>query len=153
MGTTVETLQVELKDTLERIEGIEVLGTGSYGGTIRLKYRVREENVWLKTLMLLLQEQGAYELFIAKKYFLHDDGKMYFVWVMIIESDDIESAVTEVRNHVLQSIGLSQPKRAQQGDPKHSQSIGSVRLPQRSSGWAEKKRSRATGFNGDEGRR
>lgn len=137
MATTVETLQIEMKDTLERVEGVEVLSASSKENALFLQFRAKHENPWLKTLFDVLKNVSGMELFFGKKYFIHDDGKMYFAWVMILEHEDIEAAVYEIRALVLESLGLAAKRSTME-----ERNFGTVKLPYSTKGWQEKKNRR-----------
>lgn len=138
MSATIETLQLELRDSMDRVDGLEVLVVSANKSAIRVKFRAKEENTWLKVLYDVLKEPGSYTLFVGKEYFIHEDGKMYFVWVMILEAEDLADAVFDMRSKLLQSVGLA-TKRVVDTNTDIQKSTDLGPLPYLSAGWAAKR--------------
>lgn len=98
MGKAFENIQLELRDTIDRLKCIEVLLASSRNGDIRFLCRVNDENKWAMILNQFLRREvnkGWYS-FIGKKYFLHE-GKMAYGWVLIFESEDLDKMSVQIR--------------------------------------------------------
>jgi hypothetical protein len=93
---TLEKLQLEMKDTLDALGCIEVVSASSRKGDVRFLCRVSDEEKWLRVVTEFLDNEGNWYSFIGKKYFNHE-GRLVFGWVFILESDEIDRTVQEVR--------------------------------------------------------
>jgi hypothetical protein len=94
-----EALQLELKDTLDRLGCVEVKAASSRHGDVRVLFRIIDERKWLDVVQLFLSKEigrGWYS-FIGKKYFLTKEGKYVSAGVAIFESDDMDKTILEVR--------------------------------------------------------
>ena len=92
----LEKLQLEMKDTIEGLGLAEVVSMSSRNNDLRLLMRVQNERAFLLVLEDYLKLEGDWYSFIGKKYFMHK-GRMVYAWAMIVESDDISSAVQKIR--------------------------------------------------------
>lgn len=102
-NTTLEKLQLEMKDTLEGLGMIEVVSASSRNGDIRFLCRVHDEKPWLQILSEFLDNEGNWYSFIGKKYFSSKRGGLVFGWVLIFESDELDQAVQQIRRTFLQA--------------------------------------------------
>ena len=94
-----EKLQLELKDSLESLDCIEVVSASSRNGDVRFLCRAYDEPKLLDVISEFLTKEGgtaAWYSFFGKKYFLHN-GKLLYGWVVIFESEDLEATTTSVR--------------------------------------------------------
>tara|TARA_B100000131_G_C18067435_1_gene593123 strand:+ start:757 stop:1191 length:435 start_codon:yes stop_codon:yes gene_type:complete len=91
-----ENLQLELKDTLERLKCLEVVAMSSRHGDIRFLCKVHDEPRWLSAVQTFLGGEGSWYSFIGKKYFLNR-GKLVYGWVLIFEAEDMDAMVMGVR--------------------------------------------------------
>ena len=92
----LEKLQLEIKDTLESLDCMEVVSTSSRNGDVRFLCRVLDEARWLKLLTEFLARESGWYSFIGKKYF-SKNGSLVFGWVLIFESEELDKAVTSIR--------------------------------------------------------
>ena len=93
---TTEKLQLEMKDTLESMGGMEVVSVSSRNGDIRFLSRVSDEPRWLKILNEFLEKEDDWYSFIGKKYFLNQ-GRLVYGWVLIFESETLDKSVQNIR--------------------------------------------------------
>ena len=98
----LEKLQLEMKDTIEGLGLAEVVSMSSRNNDLRLLMRVQNERAFLLVLEGYLKSEGDWYSFVGKKYFIHN-GRMVYGWVMILESDDINSTVQSVRRLLMSS--------------------------------------------------
>lgn len=99
-ATSMEKLQLEMKDTLEALGCIEVVSASSRNGDLRLLCRVHDDAYWLKVLADFLENEGSWYSFIGKKYFM-SKGNLVFGWALIFESEELDRAVQEIRKLLL----------------------------------------------------
>ena len=112
----LEKLQLEMKNTLEALKCLEVVSTSSRGKDIRFLFRVLDENIWLQILNSYLAQEGDWYSFVGKKYF-SNEGNLVFGWVMILESDDLDKTVTDVRRILLTvNDEIARPPQTASGD-------------------------------------
>ena len=93
---TLEKLLLEMKDTLESLDCMEVVSTSSRNGDVRFLTRVTNEERWLTILSEFLARESGWYSFIGKKYFSRQ-GSLVFGWVLIFESENLSTTVTDVR--------------------------------------------------------
>ena len=107
---TLEKMQLELRDTLEQmcitkgVKALEVVAFGSRHDDLRLMFRVHDEANWLKVLgAYLTQEDGAgWYSFWGKKYMVKD-GRLLYGWNCVIEADQLDDAIQEVRRLLIRA--------------------------------------------------
>ena len=92
----LENVQLELKDSIERLKCLEVVVVSSRNGDIRFLCRCYDEPLWLQVMSTYLEREGNWYSFIGKKYFL-DKGKLKFGWAIVFESDDLNEASLGIR--------------------------------------------------------
>ena len=92
----LEKLQLEMKDTLESLDCMEVVSTSSRNGDIRFLCRVQDETRWLNIVTEFLARESGWYSFIGKKYFSRQ-GSLVFGWVLIFESEELDKTVTSIR--------------------------------------------------------
>ncbi len=96
---SIETLQVELKDSLQSLGCLKVLSASSRHGDIRFMCRVEDTPRWEKALRsYLLSEvtEGDWYSFLGTKHMVIN-GRVVYGWVLIWESDDLEDTARRVR--------------------------------------------------------
>jgi len=99
---TIEKLQMELKQTVDSLKCLEVVTASSRGGDLRVLCRCHSNENWLQILYKFLEQSRDREWysFIGKKYFLWE-GRMTAAWVIIIQADELDKAVQDVRKMLL----------------------------------------------------
>jgi hypothetical protein len=132
---TMEQLQLELKDTFDRLRCTEVIAASSRRGDIRLMFKVVDDARWYKILSFFLskEREKPWYSFIGRKYVIDKTGNTGYAWVAIFEADDIASTVKEVRSLLLEAGSSAGPvvrTRAEQVKPGSSDfSEGSISVP------------------------
>ena len=97
MPKALEELQLELKDSIETLECLEVLMVSSRDGDIRLLCRCIDQERWNEAMFLFLMKEYVWYSFIGKKYFAKE-GRLRFAWVLMFSADDLEALVADVRS-------------------------------------------------------
>lgn len=101
----LERLQLELRDTLERlclVDGadkvVEVVSFGSRNDDLRVLFRVHDEARWLPVLAAYLTaEDGAAWYSHWGKRYLVREGRLLYGWVVQLASDNLDETVQAVR--------------------------------------------------------
>lgn len=100
----IEKLQLEMKNTLDVLKCIEVVSSSYKNGELRFLCRVTSGAYWLDVLRDYLVEEDRVKYpwytFFGKKFFVHG-GEVKFGWVIMIESTDLDAAVTGIRKSLL----------------------------------------------------
>ncbi len=97
---TLEELQLELKDSIEALGCIEVLGASSRHGDIRFLCKVSDTDRWSKAMHhYLLREvtDGDWYSFLGTKYMVANN-KVVFGWVLLWETEDAQELDKVVRD-------------------------------------------------------
>lgn len=98
--TPIETLQLEVKDSLESLECLKVIGASSRHGDLRFMCRVEDKSRWeqaLRAYLIMEESDSDWYSFLGTKYFVAN-GKVVFGWVLLWESDDPAGMVRKVRS-------------------------------------------------------
>jgi len=131
-----ENLQLELRDTLQRLKCLEVVAMSTRHGDMRFLCKTYDEAKWFRVVSSFLAQEGSWYSFIGKKYFINN-GKLVYGWVLIFESDDLESTITDVRK-LFSEIGGEENI----NELSEEETTIEVDLPWETNYWQEKKRSR-----------
>jgi len=93
-----ENIQLEIKDTLDRLGCLEVVQASSRHGDMRFLCRVHDENKWMTILnnFLLREKEESWYSFFGKKYF-RKEGRLVYGWVIAFEADDLDTTSIRVR--------------------------------------------------------
>ena len=98
MAKAFENIQLEVRDTIDRLKCVKVVLASSRHGDIRFLCRVIDENKWTQILNQFLRREhskGWYSFF-GKKYFINQ-GKLSYGWVIVFEADDLGTSALEIR--------------------------------------------------------
>ena len=105
---TMETLQLELTNSLRALNCLKVLSVSSRHGDVRFLCRVEDPKRWQRALRsYLVREQlvSDWYSFIGTKYFVANN-KVVFGWVLLWEAEDEDelTAVTEKVRKLLSEV-------------------------------------------------
>lgn len=116
---SIETLQLELKATIDATGCLEVAQLSSRDGDIRALCRATDEGQWLRILQSYLpkDESAPFYSFIGKKYFLMNND-LTAAWVVMLQSDDLASAVGQFREMLQASANFVQNRVPRTNKPK-----------------------------------
>lgn len=90
--TSLEKLQLQLKQALETTKACEVLAMQSRNGDLRAVFRVVNQSAWLRILSTYLanEDRDRWYSFIGQAYKLHN-GALVTAWVMFVDAPDGKS--------------------------------------------------------------
>ena len=131
-----ENLQLELRDTLQRLRCLEVVAMSTRHGDMRFLCKSYDEAKWFRVMSSFLAQEGNWYSFIGKKYFINN-GKLVYGWVLIFEADDLESTISEIRK-LFSVIGEEENIEVL---PEEETTV-EVSLPWETSYWRDKKQAR-----------
>lgn len=95
----LDSLVAEITDSLNRLKCVEVRQAGSRLGDLSLLLSVYDEPKWMSILYNYLvreEEKSNWYSFIGKRYWTVGN-KLYYGWVIILKSEDLDATVLAVR--------------------------------------------------------
>lgn len=131
-----ENLQLELRDTLQRLRCLEVVAMSTRHGDMRFLCKSYDEAKWFRVLSSFMAQEGNWYSFIGKKYFMNN-GKLVYGWVLIFEADDLETTISEVRK-LFSVVGEEENI----NELPEEETTVEVALPWETSYWRDKKEAR-----------
>lgn len=116
MSKAFEALQIELKDSIENLDCLEVVTVGSRDGDIRLLCRCYNKQRWFNSMVQFLDRESGWYSFIGTKYF-YNNNKLTYGWVLIFSHDtDLAGAVKKIRALWSECKDSSQPAEEENPD-------------------------------------